>query len=125
MTSRIVTFIAFAIAAAQASAVDITKLPPMDEHGWPLVIELRGRHLEALDIALHQFREDRFSTSGDLKHFTVEVRRSGDRLAVGFLPEHHIASSRSLPGRNKYGTFITYFVSLRTLKIIGFHFERD
>jgi hypothetical protein len=77
-------------------------------------------------VALHAFREyPSFSTSGDLKHFTVELRRRDDKLAVSFFPEYHERSSRSLPGRNKYGTYITYFVSLRSLKVIAYTFERD
>ena len=97
----------------------------MDNEGWKQVVELRGRHLEALDIALQQFRGDRLSTSGDLKHFTVTLQQHGDIVAIAFAPEYHEASSKGLPGRNKFGTYVTYFISLRTLKLVGFHFERD
>jgi hypothetical protein len=102
--------------------VDITRLPPMDNYGWQEVTENRGRYVEAIDTALHQFREDRLSTSGNLKHFTVKVQRHGDTLAIAFSPEYHESSSRGLPGRNKYGTYITYFVSLRTLKLVEISF---
>jgi hypothetical protein len=125
MTARILTFATLVISALSAVAIDITKLPSMDNYGWKQVIEMRGRRLEALDIALHQFREDRFSTSGDLKHFTITVQQRGDTLAIAFAPEYHEASSRGVPGRNKFGTYITYFVSLRTLKLVAFQFERD
>ena len=88
MTARIVTITAIALALSSAQAVDINKLPPMDDYGWKEAGKLNGRDVEAVDAALRQFREDHFSTSGDLKHFTVELRRHGDTLAVAFFPEY-------------------------------------
>ncbi len=125
MTARILGFVVVACVVATAHAVDLNKLPPMDDWDWPKVVELKGRDLQAIDVALHQFRENHFSTSGDLKHFTVEVSRRGDKLAVAFSPDWRGPDHRITPARNKYGTRITYFVSLRTLKIVGYHFERD
>src|SRR5690348_8952941 len=114
MTARVLATMVFLSLEVSASAIDITKLPSMDNYGWQKVTEIRARYVEAMATALHQFREDRFSTSGDLKHFTVTVQQHGDTLAIAFAPEYHEASSRGLPGRNKFGTYITYFVSLRT-----------
>jgi hypothetical protein len=125
MKSRLIILIAFACCIATVRAVDIYKLPPMDDFEWPKIVELKGRDVEAMDVALQQFRENNFSSSGDLKHFTIEVRRHRDKLAVAFTPESDEPSHRITPARNKYGTWITYFVSLRTLKIVGYHFERD
>jgi hypothetical protein len=126
MTARVLIIIALTVTVATAQTVDLNKLPSMDYSDWPEVTKLTGRHVEAIDVALHAFREYKsFSTSGDLKHFTVELRRRGDKLAVSFFPEYHERSSRSLPGRNKYGTYITYFVSLSSLKVIAYTFERD
>ena len=125
MTARFLALILLTLCASAAQALDITTLPPMDNTGWPEVAKLTGRDVEALDVALHQFRADRFSTSGDLKHFRVELRRRGDKLAASFFPEIDWPTQKSTPARNKYGTWITYFVSLRTLKIVGFTFERD
>jgi hypothetical protein len=125
MTPRAVVLIILVLSGGTLQAMDITKLPPMDNYGWLEVAEISGRYVEVLETALRQFREDHFSTSGDLKHFTVSMQRRGDRVAIAFAPDYHEASSRGLPGRNKYGTYITYFVSLRTLKLVGFHFERD
>ena len=125
MTARILTCAILVVTALSAAAIDITKLPSMDNYDWKQVIAMRGRHLEALDTALQQFREDHFSTSGDIRHFTITVQQRGATLAIAFAPEYHEASSKGLPGRNKFGTYVTYFVSLRTLKLVGFHFERD
>ena len=125
MTPRIIVLVAIGLSLASARAVDLNKLPPMNETKMSPDVELKGRELEAIEVALRQFREDRFSKSGDLKHFTVELRREAGNLFVSFFPEYDERTSRGLPGRKKYGTYITYAVSLRTLKIIGYHFERD
>ena len=42
-----------------------------------------------------------------------------------FGPDMDERTHRITPARNKYGTWITYAISLRTLKIIGYHYERD
>jgi hypothetical protein len=123
MTLRILVLLTVACGIITARAVDLRSLPPMNETKVSPDVELKGRELEAIEVALRQFRENRYSTSGDLKHFTVELRREGSKLFVSFFPKYHEASSNG--GRNKYGTYITYAVSLRTLKIIGYHFERD
>ncbi len=126
MTPRIVLFIIIIVCSlASARAVDLSKLPPMNEQKISWDVALRGREVEALEVALRQFRADRFSTSGDLRHFSVELYREPGKLFVAFLPDMHLQSQRATPARNKYGTFIHYAVSLRTLKIIGYHFERD
>jgi hypothetical protein len=125
MTPRIIVLVAVALSLASARAVDLNKLPPMNETKMSPDIELKGREIEAIEVAFRQFRENRFSKSGDLKHFAVELRREAGNLFVSFSPEYHERSSRGLPGRNKYGTYVTFAVSLRTLKIIGYHFERD
>ena len=125
MTTRILLVLVLACSIAVARAVDLRTLPPMNETKMSPDVELKGREVEAIEVALHQFRENRYSTSGDLKHFTVELRREGSKLFVSFFPEMHEPSHRITPAQNKYGTFITYAVSLRTLKIIGYHYERD
>src|SRR5215472_8810066 len=81
MTARVLGTKAFLWLAVSASAIDITKLPSMDNYGWKKVTEIRGRHLDAMATALHQFREDRFSASGDLKHFAVTLQQRDDTLA--------------------------------------------
>src|SRR5437879_3231189 len=110
MTARIVFAVAFACTLTTTRAVDMRNVPPMIYEG-PADIELKGRELEAIEVALRQFRQAHFSSSGDLKHFTIELRRRGGKLAISFFPEYDEHSRRALPGRNKYGTFVTYFVS--------------
>jgi hypothetical protein len=125
MTSRIVILLCLAVTLHAARAVDLEKLPPMDYSDWPKIGELKGRDVEAIDVALRQFRENHFSHSGDLKHFSIELRRRGDKLAVSFFPDLHEPSHLITPARNKYGVWITYFVSLRTLTVVGYTYERD
>ncbi len=124
MTPRILVLVGVAFSLTSAHAVDLNKLPPMNEKHFSADVELKGRELEALEVALRQFRENRFSKSGDLKHFTIELRRETGKLCVSLSPEYHQPTS-PLPARNKYSTYVTYAVSLRTLKIVGYHFERD
>ena len=125
MTARFLLLLALLCGPRAASAIDMRTVPPMHSEKIAADVELKGRELEAMEVALRQFRIAKFSTSGDLKHFTIELRREPGKLFVSFYPEYHEASSRALPARNKYGTYITYAVSLRTLKIIGYTFERD
>lgn len=110
---------------ATTRAVDLNKLRPMNETKLSPDMEFRGRELEAMEVALRQFRENRFSPSGDLKHFAIQLTRERGKLFVTFGPDEDERTHKITPARNKYGTWITYAVSLRTLKIIGYHFERD
>jgi hypothetical protein len=125
MTTRFLLAAILALALTSARGVDLNKVPPMVPTKMSPDVEIKGRELEAIEVALRQFREDKFSKSGGLKHFTIELRREpGGKLAVSFFPEYSEPTA-PLPARNRYGTYITYFVSLRTLKIVGYTFERD
>jgi hypothetical protein len=122
MTVCVLILLVAATSNAQVPA-ELRDLP--DANDWPKVTEIRGRYVEAIDSALTEFRREKFSTSGNLKHFNVELKRHGDIVTVAFFPEYHEQSRKGPPGRNKYGTYVTYFVSLRTLKVLAHHFERD
>jgi hypothetical protein len=125
MIARIVIILAIYCVSVTARAIDLRTIPPIHDYKTTADAELKGREIEAIEVALRQFREDRLSASGDLKHFTVELRRETSKLLVSFYPEYHKQSQRGLPARNKFGTYMTYAVSLRTLKIIGYTYERD
>lgn len=126
MTARILIVLCLAFTVPVVCAVDLEKLPPMNEkRNYPPDVEVKGRELEAMEVALRQFRENHFSTSGDLRNFTVQLIREPGKLFVTFCPKIDEPSHRITPARNKYGMWITYAVSLRTLKIIGYHYERD
>ena len=97
----------------------------MNESKRPADVELNGRELEAIDVAFRQFRQDHFSLSGDLKHFTIEIKRELGKLIIDFLLDTDERSLRVSRARGKYGTLIHYAVSLRTLRVVGYRFERD
>ena len=65
-------------------------------------VELKGCQLEAVEIALRQFRLGQFSTTGDLKHFTIELRRRSGKLAASFFPNTTSAGTRGLRGRGDH-----------------------
>ena len=125
MTARVLVLVFLAVSLQSVRAVDLDKLPPMNETKRPADLGLKGREVEAIDVAFRQFRQDHFSISGDLKHFTMEIAREHGKLFIDFLPDIDERRYRITPTRNKYGTLIHYAVSLRTLKIVGYRFERD
>ena len=88
--------------------------------------ELTGREIEAVSVAVAAFKRGRYSASGDLRHFTVELDRHGKQLEVTFVP--NIPPLRpnegGTGGGNIYGSEVHYYVALDTLKIVRMHFAR-
>ncbi|HEX3420195.1 MAG TPA: hypothetical protein VHT01_03100, partial [Candidatus Udaeobacter sp.] len=72
MTARLLLFLALVCGLRPAHAIDMRTVPPMHSEKIAADVELKGRELEAMEVALRQFRIAKFSTSGDLKHFTIE-----------------------------------------------------
>jgi len=122
MTARVLILVFLTAALQSLRAVDLDKHPPTQETERTADVELKGRELEAIDVVFRQFRQDHFSISGDLKYFTIEITREPGKLLIAFRPDMDEQSHRITRVRN---TFIDYTVSLRTLRIIGYHFERD
>ena len=89
-------------------------------------IELTGREVEAVSVAVAAFKRSRYSTSGDLRHFTVELDRHGKELEVTFVPNipRLRPDEAGTGGSNIYGHEVHYFVALKSLKIIRMHFAR-
>jgi len=122
MTLRVLVLFAVVAKLAAAQAVDIDKLPPMAYQG-NADVELKGRELQAIEVAFQQFRHDQ--RANDVKNFTVELRRRSGKLLISFFPKSDEASHHIKPAWNKYGTYITYFVSLHSLKVVGYTYEAD
>src|SRR2546423_1119094 len=98
MTARVLIFVIIALSLARARAVDLNQLPPMNEKSnYPPDVELKGRELEAVDVALREFRENHFSASGDLKNFTVQLIREPGKLFISFCPKIDEPSHRITP----------------------------
>ena len=104
MISRILLLFTLTAVSASAQLVNLNKLQAMAPKKVSSDVKFKGRELVAIEVALAQFRHDRFSTSGDLEHFDIELWREPGKLFVSFYPQYHEASSRALPARNKYGT---------------------
>ena len=117
MTARVLVLIFLTVGLQSVRAIDLDKLPSMNQTKRPADLELNGRELEAIDAAFRQFRQDHLSISGDLKHFTIEITREPGKLFIAFRRDMDERSHRITPVRNEYRTFVDYTVSLRTLKI--------
>ena len=60
MIARILTLVFLAVPLQSVPAADLDKLPSINETKRPADIELKGRELEAIDVAFRQFRQDHF-----------------------------------------------------------------
>lgn len=97
---RPLVLLAFACGLPPAHATDMRTVPPMHSEKIAADVELKGRELESVEVALRQFRIAKFSTSGDLKHFTIELRREPGKLFVSFYPD----TMRRVVMRCQHGT---------------------
>ena len=87
---------------------------------------LTGREVEAVGVAVAAFKRGRYSKSGDLRHFTVELDRHGKQLEVTFVPNlpRLRPNEAGTGGSNIYGDEVHYYVALSSLKIVRMHFAR-
>ena len=54
MTESVLVLVFLAVALHSVRAVDLDKLPPMNDTKYPADLELKGRELEAIDVALRR-----------------------------------------------------------------------
>ena len=112
MLTRLVVI--FALAAVQvAAAADVR--------------ELRGRETEAIGVAVAAFKRGPYSPSHDLTHFSVELERQGQQLKVTFIPDDPRRPGPNYVGTGGstvYGQEVSFYVSLRSLKIVRWHLAR-
>jgi hypothetical protein len=88
---------------------------------------LSGREVNAISVATAAFRAGHYSTSGDMKHFTVEFERRGDVLEVAFVPDEPPEprpNHAETGGSTIYGQTVHFYISLRSLKIVRWHLAR-
>lgn len=100
---------------------------------WKQITQLTGREAEAVGIAVREFQKHKGTKTdtgepvyGDLKHYTVSVKRREAVVEIGFAPElgpkdkrHPVAG-----GRTQYGIETYYEISLETLKVLRQTFAR-
>jgi hypothetical protein len=88
---------------------------------------LSGREVSAITVAAAAFRTGHYSTSGDMKHFSVELERHGDELEVTFVPDEppgRRPNHAETGGSTIYGQEVHFYISLRSLKIVRWHLAR-
>src|SRR5205085_2385405 len=98
------------------------------------VIHLTGRESEAIRVAVGEFHKDQGKRMvndgslmfGDLRHYTVDLERHGQRVEVIFIPDSPPlkANEAGTGGSTLYGWVVQYSVSLKTLKVTGPTFAR-
>lgn len=94
--------------------------------------QLTGRESEAIAVAVADFHNNQGKTIdgsimfGDLRRYTVDLKRHGKELEIIFVPDMPPLkpNEAGTGGGTIYGWEVYYFVSLKTLKIIRFHFSR-
>jgi len=90
-------------------------------------VKLSGREAEAVSLATRDFIAKHYSTSRDLRHYTVEIERQGKTLEIVFLPDEPRPLRPNEAGTGSgtaYGLCVTYVASLNPPKIIRFYFAR-
>jgi hypothetical protein len=112
MLTRLLALFAFAAMQA-ASAAELR--------------ELRGREAEAIVVAVAAFKHGPYSPAHDLAYFAMELERKGQQLKVTFIPDdpanpgpNHVGTG----GSTIYGQEVSFYVSLRSLKIVRWHLAR-
>jgi len=81
-------------------------------------IILTGREATGLRLAVEDFLQHRYSTSGDLTHYRIQLHRGEKQLEVIFIPD--IDSRGPYPGgRTDFGPEMHYTVSLMPPKILS------
>jgi hypothetical protein len=96
------------------------------ESPWKGEITISGLEAQAVAVAVREFQKHQGTKTekgepvyGDLHHYNVELRRSGDTLEVGFAPQSGPIDMKeaTVGGRTQYGIATYYEVSHKTLKI--------
>ena len=84
---------------------------------------LSGPDFMAIQIASRDFLHNKYSTSGDLKHFQIYLFRRPRELEIVFVP-NQIPGKEVLGGQTARGLEVHYFVSPKTMEIVRHHFAK-
>jgi hypothetical protein len=93
---------------------------------------ISGNEAEAIAIAVRIFKSKQGSkfegrpVYGDLRHYTVEIERTRNRLEVTFVPDQPpLKPNEAGPGGSTiYGWEVAYVFSLNPLKMVEEHYAR-
>ena len=95
-------------------------------------VHLSGREAEALQRATQIFKSKQgtkyagWPVYGDLRHYTIELRRQGKKLKIDFIPDQPPLkpNEAGTGGGTKYGWEVVYVFSLSPLKPLEEHYTR-
>jgi len=93
---------------------------------------LAGREVEAIERATQIFKSKQgtkfegWPVYGDLRHYTVELERHGNRFEVDFVPDQPPLkpNEAGTGGGTKYGWEVVYVFSLSPFKLLEEHYTR-
>jgi len=93
---------------------------------------ITGKEAEAIAIAVRIFKSKQGSkyeghlVYGDLRHYTVELERTRNRLEVTFVPEQPSLKSNEAGtgGSTIHGWEVAYVFSLNPLRMVQEHYAR-
>ena len=93
---------------------------------------ISGKEAEAIAIAVQIFRSKQGSkveghpVYGDLRHYTIELERTRNRLEVTFVPDQPPLkpNQAGTGGTTIYGWEVAYVFSLNPLKMVEEHYAR-
>jgi hypothetical protein len=94
---------------------------PSPKIGEP--IHVTGHELEAISVAIADFKKRKYSVSGDLLHYTVDIQRHANEIEVTFMADAG-PNGPELGGGSVYGVDVHYSVAIDPVKIIRVHFYR-
>jgi len=95
-------------------------------------VRITGREAEAIQRATQIFKSKQGTkfegapVYGDLRHYTVEIERHGNRLEVDFVPEQPPLkpNEAGTGGGTMYGWEVVYVFSLSPFKLLEEHYAR-
>ncbi len=106
----------------------IGSLRPEDSDDAPSLkigepIHMTGHELEAISVAIADFKKRKYSVSGDLSHYTVEIQRHASEIEVTFMSDAG-PNGPEVGGGSVYGVDVHYSIATDPVKIIRVHFYR-
>ncbi len=78
-------------------------------------VHLTGQELEAVAVAISDFKKHKYSVSGDLTHYTVEVQRHANEIEITFVSDSG-PNGPEIGGGSVYGVDVHYSVAVDPVK---------
>ena len=79
---------------------------------------LPGIEADALRLAIDDFKQHHYSTSGDLTHYKVRLHRDADKVEIDFIPDTEQRGPYP-GGSTAHGKEVIYTLSLQPVKILS------